>query len=252
MQIALPHNIFTNVMYQAMPDALKQSIIYKPAAGIAQLLKHNKIDIALLPVMDIITHKDFYVSSKRGISFESELSNSYLYFTPGQVAMQQLALGGDISSCEALLSKIVVKELYNCEVDVTILADYKQGTYKNLLLTGDDNYRNEHFKEAINFSEEIVDLLNLPYVNFVFCATDPGILKKFEDATAEVEASTYAEVESENWEFKLDSEVRTYFQENIPHVIYNLEEQDREGIVQLLRLPYFHGITKEIVDVRFT
>lgn len=252
MQIALPHNIFTTVMYEALPDSIKPSVLYKPAAALSQLLHHNKVDIALLPVMDLLTHRDLFVSSKRGISFESELSNSYIYFKPGQVELNHLALGGDISSTEVILSKILIKELYGAEVDLRVLPDYKQGGYDNLLLVGDDNYQSELYSQAVNFSEEVVELLNLPFVNFVFCANDADLLRQFEEQTSTIEANTYAEVEAEEWEFRLNTEVRDYFQQNISHVIYNFEEQDKEGIVQLLRLPYFHGIAKDLIDVRFT
>jgi hypothetical protein len=42
-----------------------------------------------------------------------------------------------------------------------------------------------------------------------------------------------------------------YIKENISSLIIDFEEQDIEGINQMLRLPYYHGIAKEIVEVNF-
>jgi hypothetical protein len=33
-------------------------------------------------------------------------------------------------------------------------------------------------------------------------------------------------------------------------VVYNFGEQDIVGIKELIQLPYFHGYTKEIVDLK--
>ena len=38
---------------------------------------------------------------------------------------------------------------------------------------------------------------------------------------------------------------------NIQHLVFDFEEQDREGINLLLQMPYYHGMIKEIIDVKF-
>jgi len=38
---------------------------------------------------------------------------------------------------------------------------------------------------------------------------------------------------------------------NIQHVVFDLEEQDLEGIKTLLQLPYFHGMVKDLIDIKF-
>lgn len=38
---------------------------------------------------------------------------------------------------------------------------------------------------------------------------------------------------------------------NLQHVVFDFEEQDIEGIKSLLQLPYFHGIIKDMIDVKF-
>jgi hypothetical protein len=38
---------------------------------------------------------------------------------------------------------------------------------------------------------------------------------------------------------------------NIQHLIFTFDEQDVEGIKLLLELPYYHGIIKEMIDIKF-
>jgi hypothetical protein len=38
---------------------------------------------------------------------------------------------------------------------------------------------------------------------------------------------------------------------NISSLILKFDEQDVEGIKQVLRLPYFHGLISDIVEVKF-
>jgi hypothetical protein len=47
--------------------------------------------------------------------------------------------------------------------------------------------------------------------------------------------------------------VRTmkYIKDNISSLVMELDMQDIEGILQLTRLPYYYGIIKDIIDVKF-
>ncbi|NNG27300.1 MAG: hypothetical protein HKM87_07215, partial [Ignavibacteriaceae bacterium] len=46
-------------------------------------------------------------------------------------------------------------------------------------------------------------------------------------------------------------ETKSFIKENLPTVIYNLDEQDKEGIRQVVSLPYYHGIIKDMIDIKF-
>ena len=46
-------------------------------------------------------------------------------------------------------------------------------------------------------------------------------------------------------------ETKAFIKENLPTVMYNFDEQDREGIRQLVSLPFYHGIIKDMIDVKF-
>ena len=46
-------------------------------------------------------------------------------------------------------------------------------------------------------------------------------------------------------------ETKSFIKENLHTVIYNLDKQDQEGIRQVVSLPYYHGIIKDIIDIKF-
>jgi len=251
MNILLPHNIYTNLFAQALPESLHHTTTYKNASLLGKALAEKKADIVLLPVTDLLQHKDFFVSPRRGISFDGPLSNAYFYFAPEQQHIHKVTMVGDISGTEVLCTKILLRELYNEEAEISISANHKDLPESTLLLAGDVNFENDKFFSGMNMTEEIVDIINLPFVNYVFASLDEEKLKEFEKLTEGIEAKIYGIVDQEEWDFRLSPEAKEFFRDNIPHVVYEFDDQDKEGINQILRLPYFHGMTDDLMEVKY-
>ena len=47
----------------------------------------------------------------------------------------------------------------------------------------------------------------------------------------------------------LDSNLRTYLIENFDSIYYELTDNELDGLNDMLRLPYYHGIIKEVVEL---
>ncbi len=252
MNILLPHNIFTTLLAQALPETLHHTLAYKNASLLGKALEERKADIVLLPVTDLLQHKDFFVSSRRGISFDGPLSNAYFYFAPEQQHIHKVVLAGDVSGTEVLCTKILLRELYNEEAEITISTTKTESSQSTLLLSGDLNLENNRFFSGMNMTEEIMDVIDLPFVHYIFAANDEEKLKEFEKLTEGIESKIYSAVEQDDWEFRLTQDARDFYRTNISHVVYELDEQDKEGIRQILRLPYFHTLVDDLVDIKFT
>jgi hypothetical protein len=252
MNILLPHNIFTNALAQALPETLHHTLAYKNASLLGKALAEQEADIVLLPVTDLLQHKEFFVSQRRGISFDGPLSNAYFYFAPEQQHIHKVLLAGDISGTEVLCAKILLRELYGEEAEISVSANKTEVEDSTLLLIGDLNYENDRFFGGMNMTEEIMDVIDLPFVHYVFAALDEEKLKTFEELTEGIEAKIYEAVEREDWEFRLSPDAKEFFRSNISHVVYEFDEQDKEGIQQILRLPYFHNMVDDLVDVKFS
>jgi hypothetical protein len=251
MNILLPHNIFTNLLAQALPETLHHTLAYKNASLLAKSLVEQKADIVLLPVTDLLQHKEFFVSQHRGISFDGPLSNAYFYFGPEQQHIHKVTLAGDISSAEVLCTKILLRELYNEEAEISISTTKTESSQSTLLLSGDINLENNRFFSGMNMTEEIMDVIDLPFVHYVFAALDEEKIKRFDKLTEGIEGRIYEAVDQEDWEFRLTPEAKEFYRSNISHVVYEFDAQDKEGIQQLLRLPYFHNMVDDLIDVKF-
>jgi hypothetical protein len=251
MRLFLPDNIFSRLYANNLPEALKSRISYLPSSVIPSELKKNENSAGLITPMDLITSPELSISSKTGISFEGLLSNSYIYFHPGQKDFNAISLFGDISSLEIILSKIFFKENYNTDIQIELLSDFSKAEGKNLLVTGDLNFTSLNFNNGLSFAEEIIDMLSLPYVNFILASYTPKVIEEMNNVSRGIAARIYDSVETGSYGDHIPPDAVEYIKENIASLIYEFEVQDIDDIHQLTRLPYFYGMVTEIIDLKF-
>jgi hypothetical protein len=250
VKLLFPQNIFTRLIADHLPEPMKESISFHPSSVLSKELSGNEDAVGLIPVMDLVSHKDFFISSKAGLSFESMLCNSYLYFNTGGREVKDVYLTGDVSSQEVILSKIIFKEQYDAEVEMHLLADNNTDG-KNLIITGDKNFNESLFPLGISLADEMTDNLNLPYVNFMFAANKKENIELLNAAITGMDDLIYDDVENYNFGELLPDISRDYIKTNISSLIVNFDQQDIEGLEQLIRLPYFYGMIKDIIDIKF-
>jgi hypothetical protein len=252
MNVFLPDNVFTRVLSSCLVEEFELEVAFLPSSQITQNLIKVNSSVGLIPVLDLLKHKDLFVSSKLGISFEGALCNSYLYYLKGQKCVEMLTLYGDISSQEAILSKILFKEIYGSDIQIEIAVHLDEPEGKNLLITGDENFAGERFKKGISFSESMIEALSLPFVNYVFASNDKRVLDSFIIKIGRIDSLVYNKIEKGNFDEKISHASEEYIRSNISSLILKFDDQDIEGINQILRFPYFHGIISEIVEVKYT
>jgi hypothetical protein len=250
MKLIMPSNIFSELLVHSFSAELKETVEYKSSALITSEIKKNNSYLGLIPTMDLLKNHDLYVSKDYGISFESSLCNSYIYFRPDQERIREVSLFGDISSVEIILSRILFKEIYNADIEIEILTSEQKLAGKNSIISGNKNFENDRFLSGISFSEEVIESLSLPFVNYVFASSEEKILKDLNEKLKGISNSVYEKVD--DYEFKDFSETaQEYIRRNISSLIVDFASNDIEGINQLLRLPYYHGIINDIIEVKF-
>lgn len=249
MNLLFPQNIFTNLLFNSLPEDLKSSVTFLPSSIIAKTVKEKENSIGLIPTTDLINYKDFFVSKSVGISFEESLCNSYLYF--GKDEVSTINLYGDISSIEVILTKILFKEQYNTDVNLQILRDGSSIKDNNLLLIGDNNFKEDKFKSGVSFAEEVIEILSLPFVNNIFASNDPALIEQLNSKAAGISQKIYDLAEEKNFGANISGEAKEYIRNNISSLIVKFDVNDLDGIKQLTRLPYFHGMIKDIIEIKF-
>jgi len=246
----LPQNIFSRILLSEIEDESDFEFEFLPSSLVVKSVLKNEDSLGLIPTMDLISNKDLFVSSEIGISFDALLSNAYIHFKEEQETIEELFLKGDVTSNEVILSKILFKEFYDVEIKTTLLNRELPDFKGNILITGDKNYEKELFLNGLSFSEEIIELINAPYVNFVLAGSSEEVLKKFVKSHKE----DFKIVHSNNFNTLFPTFPQSsldFLSANVQHLVFDLEEQDIEGINLLLQMPYYHGMIKEIIDVKF-
>lgn len=246
----LPKNIFSNFFLSKLEDKSGIESEFVPASLVAKKILMNEYSVGLIPTMDLVTNKELFVSSEIGISFDAMVSNAYIHFKEKQETIEELFLKGDITSNEVILSKILFKEFYDVNIKTTLMNREVTDFDNNLLIAGDENYEKELFLNGLSISEEIIELIDTPYVNFVLAGANEETVKNFAKIHKESLATTHSENISDLFPTLPQSSL-DFLSVNIQHLIFDFDEQDIEGIKQLLQLPFFHGMIKEMIDVKF-
>lgn len=246
----LPRNIFSQILLSEIEDKSGVEFEFVPSSLIVKRISNEKDSVGLIPTMDLISNKDLFVSSEIGISFDALLSNAYIHFKEEQETIDELFLRGDVTSNEVILSKILFKEFYDVEIKATLLNREVTDFKDNILIIGDENYEKEIFLNGLSFAEEIIELINAPYVNFVLAGQSEESIKeinsKYKNSFNKGHADNFDNLFPDFPQTSLD-----FLSVNIQHLVIDFDEQDREGIKQLMQMPYFHGMIKDITDVKF-
>ncbi|MFC2133265.1 hypothetical protein ACFLTH_01495 [Bacteroidota bacterium] len=251
MKLIIPRNIYSAIFALSLPDEMKESIMVESSSLIIRELKNGNADIGLIPSIDLLKHNDLFVSKKIGISFDGLLSNSYLHLIPETSTFSDVYLNGDVSLNEIVLTKIIFKERFKSEVTIHLDSNPLEFGKKNYLIVGKDNDSEENFDKGISFSDLIAEIIDRPYVNFVLVSPDKNKLKNFTE-------------KMENWDKKIEDnledylnnidereEVSEFIRLNFNSAYFEITENEMEGLNDLLKLPFYHGMIDEIVELKW-
>lgn len=247
----IPQNIFSSLLVKYIDEKLLKSVEVIPAAEIAKKLDANDEAVGLLPVMDMLRRKEFFVSSRYGISFEENVSNSFLYFEPEKTKIENVSLYGDISSNEIILSKIIFAEVYGSEIEISLQSEKPQFGKNNFLVTGMMNFESDNFKNGVPFSEQIIDLMQLPFVEFVVASKNEKSVAAVDDAIKIPENFDADEIKKQLAGFNVSPETEEHLTELQDGFNFKLTETETEAITEILRLPYYHGMIGDIEEINF-
>jgi hypothetical protein len=250
MKYYFPQNIFSALILEFLPDELKNKIEFLPSASISSAVKEDANSAGLIPATDILTHKDFFVSSSFGISFEEELCNSFFYFAPDQKRVTDLYLYGDISSFEVILCKILFKEFYNSDV-VVHLTESLSDDRKSYLVAGDNNLSDSKLMQGVSLSSYFIELLSLPFVNYILSSTNESVLENFVKKLPGEEENLYQKIPQVSQKYSLSNDFEKFISNGLMTAIFKFQQQDRDGLQQILQLPYYLGIIEEIAEIKF-
>ena len=251
MNLYLANNIFSKIFLSALPADKNITPVFKDSALICSELEKDRSAVALIPTLELINHRALFVSSKIGISFDGPLSNSYLYFPDPEKSFTKLKVRGDISINEIILSKILFSERYSTNIEITLDAGIELNNEDVYLIMGNENFMSRDFSTGLSFSDMVAEMLDLPYVNFVFTSMDKESLAKFNGNFENIDINIEDNISSISDQLEVSDEVKNYVKVNIGSLYFEMTDNEKVAVKELVKLIYYHGIIDDIFDIKF-
>ncbi|MCK9425260.1 MAG: hypothetical protein M0Q21_04365 [Ignavibacteriaceae bacterium] len=253
MKYLFPDNLFARFFAFSFSEEEKKEIAFLPSAELTGVLAKETNAVGLIPTLDLLKHEDLFISKLGGVSFESEFCNAYFYFpTDGeQKKVTEVSLSGDVSSLEAILCKILFAELYDQQVKISLSTNHVTDAETTLLLVGDTNLANEKYLKGISFADEVIEILSAPFVNYVFAGKEKETVEIFNNKFASLIPKYYESILPFISSLDFSSDLKDKIKLGFSSFVFEFDSMDIDGIAQLTRLPYYHGMIKEIIDIKF-
>ena len=251
MKLILPKNIFSSFLKPLLPPEYQNELMYQESSLICKSLEYNTSAIALIPSLELVNHRNLFVSNKIALSFDGALSNSYFYFIEGEKKFQRIYLRGDISLNEILLAKILFAEKFSSQIEITLDTNKTAEKGRDYIIAGDENFHLWDYQSAISLADEISEMLDLPYVNFVFASPDKDALEKFNKQINPIDERIDSEIINIIKELNLSDKTKEFLTENFGSIYFDMTDNEETALNELIKLIFYHGIIDDIFDVKF-
>jgi predicted solute-binding protein len=251
MKLILPQNIFASLFINNFLEADKHEIMYKDSALIAKGLEVNTSAVALMPSLELINNRNLFVSSKAAVVMSGALCNSYIYFNEGAGSINKLYLRGDVTLNEVLFSKLIFSEIYSREVEISLDPGKKPAGHRDFIVIGDENFNLWDAEKGISLAEEIAELTDYPYVNFVFASPDKDALEEFNNVFNTVNDKPGDKELIITGSLDLSGKTKSFLEENLTSLYYDMNDDDVEALREMIKQIYYHGIIEDMFDVKF-
>lgn len=249
MKLLIPKNIFSTLFVLSLDKQLCPEISVNEASLITKELYNDEDSIGLIPSYDLISNRELFVSSKLGIGFTESLSNSYMYFSSSK-DLTEVLLRGDISTNEVILSKLVFQERFNIlpEFSLDSSANLQDNNY---IISGSDNWDENLLSKGISFSEQIFELIEYPYINFVLASNNKSLLTEFQTNVGIMNKEIRSKLDENLNKINLHSDISSYIKREINSVQFDFSNVENQALIELLQLAYYHKISEDLFDIKF-
>ena len=161
-----------------------------------------------------------------------------------------------LNNCGIFQLKTIASQILDLRMDRN-KADYDINNTKienkNKLIVGDENFNSVNLNFALSLTEKITDIFDypLPFVNYILASNNKELLKTFNIKAEEIQNRIIKLIDKSETIKSINTNSKKFILDNVPSLIYNYDEQDKEGLVELIKLPYFHAIVKDIIEIKF-
>jgi hypothetical protein len=251
MNLIIPNNIFATMFVLTLEGENKPNVLVRDSSLITKELLNSSDNIALIPSMDLINNRELFVSQKFGISFESPLSNSYIYFPSESEEIKEVLLKGDVASNEVILSKIIFNERYGLKIDIALDSGSDLNAKKTYHICGNENWTEKIYERGSSFAEQVLEITDQPYLNYVLASTNEDLVKEFNKKFDKLNEILLSNLDNYLTKINLESNVSEFIKEEINSVNFDLKNEELEGLEDTIQFIYFNQIIDDLFDIKF-
>ena len=251
MNLIIPNNIFATMFVLTLQGESTPNILVRDSSLITKELLNNNDNIALIPSMDLVTNRELFISKKFGISFESPLSNSYIYFPSESDEIKEVLLKGDVASNEVILSRIIFNERYNLEIDIALDSGTAINAKNTYHICGNENWNNKLYERGSSFAEQVLEITDKPYLNYVLASANEDLLKEFNAKFEKLNPILLTNLDNYLTKINLENNVTNFIKEEINSVNFDLTSEELEGLEETIQFIYFNKIIDDLFDIKF-
>lgn len=251
MKLLLPKNTFSEFFEKLIDKNNIDEVNYLPSSQISKALELDSDSFGLIPSCDLLTHHDLNISSKLGISFDGLISPSYFYFSNNFGADAKVHVYGDVTSNDLILSKILINERYDIDIELILETKPRNETIENFLICGDENFKSNLFERGISFADQVAEYMNMPYVNYVMVSKNEEIIKEINRQSLNFDMKFEDSIENLLTQSTFSNEVKEFINLNIGSIYFAMTDIETESLSETIKLPYYHGMIKDLHELKF-
>jgi len=251
MKILMPGNVFTAIFILNLSEEFKANASIQKASMITQDLLDDKCDVAIIPSFDLIKNENLFVSSKLAISFDGPLANAYYKFPEHKLEIKNLFLRGDVSKNEVMASQIVFQELYKTKLQIVLDTEKDIAENNSYLFAGNSIFDFNWTETGISIAEQVSELINLPYVNFIFASKSEEKLRQLNKLIESLDEKVINNIDTTLDKFDYESKVNSFIKKNLDSVYFEMTDNETEALKELYKFSYFFKFADDIFDIKF-
>lgn len=251
MKLFLPDNLFASFFKKLIVNEKIDEVIFLSSSQISGALEKDENAIGLIPTCDLLTKHDMFISSKLGIAFDGLISSSYFYLGNNFGGEAHVNIYGDVTSNDLILSKILMSERYDIDIELVLSTKQRDDSIENFLICGKENFINNLFERGISFADQVSEYINLPYVNFIIASMNKEQIEDINVRSANIDLKLEDEINSFLNSEEISETAKQFVQMNIRSVYFELTENEKEALQEIIKLPYYHGMIKEIHELNY-
>lgn len=251
MKLLLPNNLFARQLETLINKKNSFEIEFLSSSSISNKIEEDENSVGLIPTCDLLKHHELFVSSKVGISFDGLLSSSYFYLNNNFGEDSKVFVYGDVTSNDLILSKILISERYDIDIELVLDTKERSEEINNYLICGDGNFSDNNFETGISFADQVAEYINLPYVNFIAASKNEELLKQLNENAEKLDPKLEDNLSEMINKENITDSAKDFINMNIGSIYLEQTQNEVDALNELIKLPFFHGMVEEIHDLKF-